>query len=63
MVSGLAFFTSSTTREYETDYAAHILGTVGLIQAPDWDELKDKGYEILYLTDNVDEFALRMMMK
>ena len=25
--------------------------------------LKDKGYEILYLTDDVDEFALRMMMK
>ena len=38
--------TSSTTREYETDYAAHILGTVGLIQAPDWDELKDKGYDM-----------------
>lgn len=38
--------TSSTTREYETDYAAHILGTVGLIQAEDWAELKDKGYDM-----------------
>ena len=36
--------TSSTVREYETDFAAHILGTVGRIQAEDWEELKGKGY-------------------
>ncbi|WP_312695162.1 molecular chaperone HtpG [Caproiciproducens sp.] len=30
---------------------------------PQTEALKDKGYEILYLTDNVDEFALRMLMK
>lgn len=30
---------------------------------PQTEALKDKGYEILYLTDNVDEFAMRMMMK
>ena len=30
---------------------------------PQTEALKEKGYEILYLTDNVDEFALRMMMK
>ena len=30
---------------------------------PQTELLKDKGYEILYLTDDVDEFALRMMMK
>ena len=30
---------------------------------PQTEALKDKAYEILYLTDNVDEFALRMMMK
>ena len=29
---------------------------------PQIELLKDKGYEILYLTDNVDEFALKMMM-
>ena len=34
-----------------------------LISFPQTEALKDKGYEILYLTDNVDEFALRMMMK
>ena len=32
-------------------------------QLPQTEELKDKGYEILYLTDNVDEFALRMLIK
>ena len=31
-------------------------------QLPQTELLKDKGYEILYLTDNVDEFALRMLM-
>ena len=30
---------------------------------PQTEALKEKGYEILYLTDDVDEFALRMMMK
>ncbi len=30
---------------------------------PQTEALKDKGYEILYLTDPVDEFALKMMMK
>ena len=30
---------------------------------PQTELLKDKGYEILYLTDDVDEFALKMMMK
>ena len=28
---------------------------------PTCDAVKEKGYEILYLTDNVDEFALKMM--
>ena len=30
---------------------------------PQTEALKEKAYEILYLTDNVDEFALRIMMK
>lgn len=34
----------STVREYDTSYAAHILGTVGAISAEDWPEYKDKGY-------------------
>jgi molecular chaperone HtpG len=32
-------------------------------QLPQIEELCDKGYEILYLTDNIDEFALRMLIK
>ena len=30
---------------------------------PQTELVKDKGYEILYLTDNVDEFAVKMLMK
>ena len=37
-----------TVRQYETEYAAHILGRVGAIQ--NWDAYKDKGYS---LSDNV----------
>lgn len=32
-------------------------------QLPQTEMLRDKGYEILYLTDNVDEFALKMVGK
>ena len=32
-------------------------------QLPQTELLRDKGYEMLFLTDDVDEFALRMMMK
>ena len=28
---------------------------------PQTEQVKDKGYEILYFTENVDEFAIRMM--
>lgn len=35
---------STTVREYYTTYAAHLLGSIGKIQAEDWDEYKDKGY-------------------
>lgn len=31
-------------------------------QLPQTELVKDKGFEILYLTDNVDEFALKMLM-
>ena len=30
---------------------------------PQTELLKDKGYEILYMTDNVDEFAIKMLME
>ena len=34
-----------------------------IAKLPQTEILKDKGYEILYLTDNVDEFALKMLDK
>lgn len=60
-----------TLKEYvgrmkeEQKYIYYVCGeTVDKIDLlPQTETLKDKGYEILYLTDNVDEFALRMMMK
>lgn len=39
-----ARITSSSVREYKTDSAAHILGTVGLIWREEYLALKDKGY-------------------
>ena len=35
---------SSTVREYHTKYAAHILGSMGAINADQWPEYKEKGY-------------------
>ena len=35
---------SASTREYKTDYAAHILGTVGDISPEEYAERKDQGY-------------------
>ena len=37
---------SSTVREYHTDYAAHILGYVGGMDANDWAKYKDQGYSM-----------------
>lgn len=37
---------TETVREYESSYAAHLLGVVGKIQRGDYEELKDKGYEL-----------------
>ena len=39
-----ARITTSSVREYQTDSAAHILGTVGPIWREEYLELKDKGY-------------------
>ena len=37
---------ASTVREYNTTYAAHILGRTGAIFAEEWDDYKDKGYSM-----------------
>lgn len=36
----------STVREYYTDYASHILGTVGAIGPEDWPDYQAKGYSM-----------------
>jgi len=40
-----AKITTSTTRQYETPYAAHILGTVSRIYREDLERLQGKGYD------------------
>lgn len=37
---------ASTVREYATEYAAHVLGYVGAMNADQWAEYKEKGYEM-----------------
>ena len=37
---------ASTTREYYTTYAAHILGTISAMNADDWKVYKEKGYKM-----------------
>ncbi|WP_195985874.1 molecular chaperone HtpG [Clostridium sp. D33t1_170424_F3] len=72
----LLFYSSSekklvTLKEYvermkeEQKYIYYACGqTVDRIELlPQTEALKEKGFEILYLTDDVDEFALRMMMQ
>ena len=73
----LLMFTSShenkltTLDEYvsrmkeEQKYIYYAAGdSVEKIQAlPQTELLRDKGYEILYLTDNVDEFAVKVLMR
>lgn len=76
-VEDLLMFTSShenkltTLDEYvsrmkeEQKYIYYAAGdSVEKIQAlPQTELLRDKGYEILYLTDNVDEFAVKVLMR
>ena len=72
----LLFYSSSekklvTLKEYvermkeDQKYIYYACGqTVDKIELlPQTEALKEKGFEILYLTDDVDEFALRMMMQ
>lgn len=56
-------YVSRMKEEQKFIYYASGETTARVDQLPQTEELKDKGYEILYLTDNVDEFAIRMLMK
>lgn len=73
----LLLFTSSYEKKYTTlkEYVERMTDgqenifyacgeTVERIELlPQCDAVRDKGYEVLYLTENVDEFALKMMME
>jgi penicillin-binding protein 2 len=37
---------TGTVREYHTDYAAHLLGRIGLMSDADWQTYKEKGYSL-----------------
>ena len=37
---------ATTTREYNTTYAAHILGTMSVMDSADWEYYQDKGYKM-----------------
>ena len=54
----------SRMKEDQKDIYYACGGSIARIeQLPQTELLRDKGYEMLFLTDDVDEFALRMMMK
>ena len=53
----------SRMKEGQTDiYYACAETTARAAMLPQTESVREKGYEILYLTDNIDEFALRMLM-
>lgn len=76
-VEDLLLFTSSAEKKLVTldEYVARMKedqkyiyyaagDSVAKIEAlPQTELLRDKGYEILYLTDNVDEFAVKVLMR
>lgn len=76
-VEDLLLFTSSAEKKLVTldeyvsrmkedqKYIYYAAGdSVSKIEAlPQTELLRDKGYEILYLTDNVDEFAIKVLMR
>ncbi|MBQ8151453.1 MAG: molecular chaperone HtpG [Firmicutes bacterium] len=76
LLQDLVMFYSSTEKELVTfaEYVARMKEEQKYIyyasgesvekidKLPQTELLKDKGYEILYLTDDVDEFALQMLM-
>ncbi|MBQ5333940.1 MAG: molecular chaperone HtpG [Oscillospiraceae bacterium] len=76
-VEDLLLFTSSAEKKLVTldEYVARMKedqkyiyyaagDSVSKIEAlPQTELLRDKGYEILYLTDNVDEFAVKVLMR
>ena len=77
VIKDLIMFHSSKDKKYVTlkEYAENMAEGQGTIyyacgetdekieMLPQTDAVKEKGYEILYLTENVDEFALKVLME
>ena len=59
----LGEYTDRMKQEQKTIYYACGETTDKIDMLPQSDAVKAKGYEILYLTDDVDEFALQMLMQ
>lgn len=58
----LAEYVSRMKEEQKYIYFASGESVARIDSLPQTEIVKDKGYEILYLTDNVDEFAIKMLM-
>lgn len=56
-------YTERMTDSQDTIYYACGETVEKIEMLPQADAVKEKGYEILYLTENVDEFALKMLME
>ncbi len=59
----LSEYVDRMKEEQKTIYYASGETTDKIDMLPQSDAVKSKGYEILYLTDDVDEFALQMLMQ
>ena len=58
----LAEYVSRMKEDQKAIYYACGESTARIAMLPQAEAVRDKGYEILYLTDNVDEFALKMLV-
>lgn len=58
----LGEYVSRMTEEQKYIYYATGESITRIDHLPQTEMVKDRGYEILYLTENVDEFALKMLM-
>lgn len=56
-------YVTAMPEEQKYIYYATGASTARIEQLPQTELVKDKGFEILYLTDDVDEFAIKMLMK
>lgn len=61
-VVSLAEYVERMTEDQKYIYYAAGESVARIDKMPQTELLKDKGYEILYFTDDVDEFAVRMLM-